>query len=429
MASSRYDDIVFISPDEGWAVNSNGQILHTTDGASSWTVQFQTPVEAGSPIYLRCVGFADRLLGWVGTVSGDHQLYETLDGGANWSPVHLPSDAPVKTCGLWVVNTSVVYASGTNDPRDPARMMKTVDGGGSWTAWSMEAHADALIDVHFFDSERGIVVGGKAKTKTGRRKDLRPVVLVTSDGGVTWDDRAADLELPLGEWGWKVDFVDDEVGYVSLESFANGAVLRTADGGLTWERLPVTDPQGNTNLEGVGFLDRTTGWVGGWGDESFAGGYTSATTDGGRTWLDANEVGKFVNRFRFFRPHVDLAFGCGEGVYKLSAASELAADAAVLPRDDRELLRTAHQRADVRPVVIEYDVPDGTQKVSLEVFDRFGTHVATVVSDDRPVPGRQVASWDVTDNAGLPLPAGTYLHRLTVDRVVESGILDLGVRR
>jgi hypothetical protein len=29
-------------------------------------------------------------------------------------------------------------------------------------------------------------------------------------------------------------------------------------------------------------------------------GLSSATTDGGRNWQDANDIGRFINRFRFF---------------------------------------------------------------------------------------------------------------------------------
>ena len=39
IATSRTDDIWFVSPDEGWAVNSNGQIIKTEDGGRSWTQQ------------------------------------------------------------------------------------------------------------------------------------------------------------------------------------------------------------------------------------------------------------------------------------------------------------------------------------------------------------------------------------------------------
>src|SRR3954447_17419025 len=89
LASSRTDDIWFLDPSTGWAVNSNGKIIFTSDGGATWRAQFQ------SNAYLRCVGFANRLKGWGGTLSDPERLYHTIDGGQTWSPVPiLPASAP-----------------------------------------------------------------------------------------------------------------------------------------------------------------------------------------------------------------------------------------------------------------------------------------------------------------------------------------------
>jgi photosystem II stability/assembly factor-like uncharacterized protein len=79
--AQRYADIWFITPELGWAVNSNGQILHTADGGNNWEVRFQVPPSASS-LWLRSVGFATDTRGWVGTTGGEIRLFETSDGGA-----------------------------------------------------------------------------------------------------------------------------------------------------------------------------------------------------------------------------------------------------------------------------------------------------------------------------------------------------------
>jgi photosystem II stability/assembly factor-like uncharacterized protein len=163
--ATRYDDIFFVTPQLGWAVNSNGQILRTADEGATWQEQFHVTGEDGD-VRLRCVGFATQARGWVGTTAGDTRLFDTNDGGATWNPVtNLPATAPDAVCGLSVVNESVVYASGTNFPfpqfNRPPRMMKTVDGGATWSAWDMTAHASLLVDTYFTSPEHGWVVGGK----------------------------------------------------------------------------------------------------------------------------------------------------------------------------------------------------------------------------------------------------------------------------
>ena len=57
-------------------------------------------------VYLRCVGFANASVGWVGTLTRRAGCTDTTDGGTTWSTVDdtLPAEAPVAVCGLSVVN-------------------------------------------------------------------------------------------------------------------------------------------------------------------------------------------------------------------------------------------------------------------------------------------------------------------------------------
>ena len=268
-----------------------------------WTEQLHDP-----EVYWRCVGFASATRGWAGTLTSHKTLFETRDGGTTWQAVtNLPPNPPSAICGMSVVSEQVVYLSGTNFPNRPPRMMKTTDGGASWTAIDMRPWASILIDTFFTSPTRGWVVGGKTDEAVATRANVKPVVLLTEDGGQTWVNRVAGLsqQFPKGEWGWKIQFLNDQVGFVSLENFSTGAILKTSDGGATWTRLAINDPQANANLEGVGFIDETHGWVGGWGDAQFLRLSTSQTTDGGQTWSNANEVGKATQSLSVLRSSGD----------------------------------------------------------------------------------------------------------------------------
>lgn len=426
-ASSRTDDIWFVDPMIGWAVNSDGKILKTNDGGVSWRQQFQTPIVRNRPIYLRSVGFANPLNGWVGTVSQEQRLYHTTDGGDTWAVVeNLPENAPVKICGLSVVNESVIYASGTNDPADiPARMMKTVDGGATWTAWDMSEHATILIDNYFVNPDCGWVVGGKADQSIPKpsRDQVIPVVLYTEDGGETWVNRVADLSssFPLGEWGWKIQFLNEMVGFVSLENFDQGAILKTTNGGKTWKRLRINDPQENANLEGIGFIDENQGWVGGWGDADFEGGFSSETKDGGQNWQDANQIGQFINRFRFFGDPVTVGYASGKTVYKYAMAP------AIAPLVERvaplSFLSTNAPAKFDQSVQIEYTLLEHTQTVRIDIWNQFGAYVRQLVDDTNPSAGQKSVVWDGKDDAGTSLPPGIFIYRLTVDGNAESRVI------
>jgi photosystem II stability/assembly factor-like uncharacterized protein len=422
VASSRTDDIWFIDPETGWAVNSNGQILMTTDGGASWTEQFRA-----DRTYLRCVGFANRMKGWVGTLTEARRLFHTEDGGARWSQVtNLPALAPAAICGLSVVNDSVIYASGTNFPNKPPRMIKSVDGGRTWSGWEMREHATLLVDCFFTSPERGWVVGGKANVSNPTRDDVKPVVLLTEDGGRTWVNRVANLQntFPSGEWGWKIFFLNASVGYVSLENLKAGAVLKTIDGGLTWTRQPINDQQGNANLEGIGFIDEGHGWVGGWGDADFRGGFSSETLDGGEHWRNANEIGRFLNRFRFFGNPVTTGYASGRTVFKYS--SEPVAPHLLERGRGTRILDTNEPQDSTGPVEITYTVASaGAKHLTIDIWDRFGQYIRSLRDERSPRPGNHLVTWDLKDDAGRDVPRGAYIYRITIDDQAESRIVRL----
>ncbi len=258
------------------------------------------------------------------------------------------------------------------------------------------------------------------------RDNVKPVVLLTEDGGKTWSNRVADLEdeFPLGEWGWKIFFLNEEVGYVSLENFCSGAVLKTTDGGQTWQRLAINDAQNNANLEGLGFVDEDHGWVGGWGSADMQRGSSSETTDGGRTWRDADwgeaVTGEFLNRFRFVGDPVTVGYASGNTIYKYSidpvpVVPQVAAAAA-----EPHLFDNAEPVEAFRPAHVPIIVPSGASRLEINIFDRFGDHVRHLSQQAHPTAGPRVLEWDVTNDAGERLDAGYYFVRATVDDQSDS---------
>jgi photosystem II stability/assembly factor-like uncharacterized protein len=416
----RTDDVFFIDASTGWAVNSAGSIIKTSDGGDSWVAQAEF-----EDVYLRSVGFANANVGWVGTLTSTHRLLHTTDGGASWRLVNnLPPGSPPAICGLSVVDANTVYGSGTNFPDRPAAIVKTTDGGATWTAINMSAHAAILVDIYFKNAMEGWVVGGRDDVgqPMARRKrdDVEPVVLHTVDGGATWTDRLEPIrrQMPRGEWGWKIQALDAQTMFVSLENLLDGAILRSDDGGLNWQRLRINDRQRNSNLEGIGFVDRDRGWVGGWGDIDFVGGFTSATADGGTTWDDANQIGFRLNRFRFIGNPVTVGYASGDTVYKFTdepAPAGIVAGAVAAAAAERRML---HGRA----VSIDVDVPNGARRLKVNVWDRFGRHVHLLADEIAPEPGARRLTWDFRDVEGEQQSAGAYILRVSIDGKSTSHI-------
>ena len=130
----RTDDIWFVDQEIGWAVNSNGQIVHTEDRRG---VVVRAIARRRRLLPVRRIRFSHAWLG--GHVDGFQALFQHAMAVRHWTAVaNLPPGTP--SANLWTVpwlSDQVVFASGTNFPNKPPAVIKTVDGGQTWTAIDM----------------------------------------------------------------------------------------------------------------------------------------------------------------------------------------------------------------------------------------------------------------------------------------------------
>jgi photosystem II stability/assembly factor-like uncharacterized protein len=143
----------------------------------------------------------------------------------------------------------------------------------SASVWTRQATGTFawLHAVHFVDERRGWAVGGKG------------ALLATEDGGRTWRARRSPTEDALRD----VYFSDQQTGWLVCERSIyqlkevdepRAYLLRTTDGGETWQRVEPAGQDVDARLTGMAFADATRGFV--FGEL----GALYATVDGGRTW-------------------------------------------------------------------------------------------------------------------------------------------------
>jgi photosystem II stability/assembly factor-like uncharacterized protein len=302
--ASRHDDIVFVGSERGWLVNTRGEIHRTDDGAATWT-----RIHSANNTFYRAVGFATETRGWVGNLNffnnpiPDVALFETGDGGVSWTNItsRIAGVRPVGICGLQVLDAQTIFAVGRWN--GPAVFVRSLDGGATWAGIDLAPLATGLVDVHFFNRDEGIIVGGRGVGNAAAAQDSsRTVILTTDDGGTTWTTRY--VSAARGKWAWKISFPSRQVGYVSTQGgTTDGVVVKTMDGGRTWVELGAAPGFG---FSGIGFIDEQTGWV-------TADTTAYATNNGGAAWHEVR-LGRNVNKFRFVSP--TLGFAAGDAVYR-----------------------------------------------------------------------------------------------------------------
>ena len=184
----------------------------------------------------------------------------------------------------------------------------------------------------------------------------------------------------------------------------------------------------NANLEGIGFLNATEGWVGGWGDQQFASGKSSVTADGGRTWTNADAIGTFINRFRFFGNPVTAGYAAGKTIYKYARKADFA-PLAVLALDaapSRKFFASAATEFfSAAEVPIAFTLPAGSQRATIHIWNRFGKNVRTLLDERSPAAGPRTIGWNCRDDHGEPVQDGVYIYRLTIDGDAESRVIAL----
>lgn len=399
-AKSRIDDFFFISPLIGWAVKiDSGQIYKTTDGGLQWSKQLDT--SQPSRVAFRSIGFADSLFGWAGVLSNPTAyLWQTSDGGTNWSVVpNLPS-GPIGICGISVVNRSVIYGCGNYNPGSP-HLIKTTNGGQTWTAITMSTQAGSLVDCYFWSPDSGFVVGSGVSGSTLLEK--KATVLFTSDGGQTWQEKY--LGNRTGELSWKITFPGFNVGFVSIwpaTSSQQQFYLKTTDRGATWQeqQLPF-----NNSGEGIGFTaDGSRGWIGGWGS-------TYETTNGGVTWT-INTILMNLNRVRFIND--SIAYASGQTIYKYTSQDipvGMQNSYPLMPRESR--LDQNYPNPFNPSTTIEFTI-HRPQFVSLKVVNALGQEIATLANEELE-EGLYRKTWN-----GVGWPSGTYFYKLVTSDFSET---------
>src|SRR4029077_1667087 len=231
--------------------------------------------------------FVDQDHGWLSVQTpygfggyGPGPLYRTLDGGRSWTIE--ATSAAFSNSGCRAIGKPVFSSPTTgwfsapcgSNPPPPLAYFVTHDSGRTWTVQTIASSVCCSPpSPRFFDSANGWLI-----------EPNTPVLMMTSDGGVTWTQHGLPA-LPgfacTGKHGENltctdqffdaVSFVDPNQGwaFISKAPKAKGGVAhvvrfeRTEDGGKTWTpiRSNLLGSTADLSQSTMTFVDRSDGFL------------------------------------------------------------------------------------------------------------------------------------------------------------------------
>jgi photosystem II stability/assembly factor-like uncharacterized protein len=191
-----------------------------------------------------------------GLYSGEGTIIKTVDGGDTWSQIYPATGTQGLLKSVFFTSNDVGYAGGLND-----LLIKTTDGGATWTDISPSTAGDIFHTIVFYDENHGIAVANPIAI-------AESTIYVTADAGASW---VAATGLVQGVY----DLAYSNQNTVIAVGKPVRRISKSTDGGLTWTLVDEGLP--DKLLLGVDF-------AGDYGVAVGSNGDTYITNDAGDNW-------------------------------------------------------------------------------------------------------------------------------------------------
>lgn len=322
--------ILFINDHDGYILNTNGDLLRTTDRGVSWRMEKNIPlaytmdykdstfiVTAFASVYVSKdlgqtwekhtinqpenfeVQIVSRDTIILSSIFPDNptHVFISVDRGNSWQA----ENPPIIIKSFWMINSHEGFASSYNylykttdgstwnipDSTAPGgstcikfrnkdvgflfgqgHLWRTLDGGSHWTASASQVGAE-IKDIEFLDANTLLAVGEDG------------IMLRSIDNGVTWTGVSTG---PADAYGlYSACVVNSNTGFAVGH---RGRILKTINGGLTWNQYAPT----YVDMVAVDFITDSIGFAATWSN-------MYKTTDAGSTWTDLGFA--IADRFQF----------------------------------------------------------------------------------------------------------------------------------
>jgi hypothetical protein len=178
------------------------------------------------------------------------------------------------------------------------KILKTADGGITWTELYVSSENLFLSNIHFFNSNDGVVTAFPSDNHG------KFMIFTTSDSGNNWvrvpDENLPHLNGAEAPYNYSMSAVGDTIWTVSTKA----RVWKSTDKGHHWNKYSTGD-----NEAVVSNIKMRDGMHGLWGlnDELYR------TSDGGETWEEIEPVGTWFTNDLAYVPGIGSSYTIDEG--------------------------------------------------------------------------------------------------------------------
>jgi len=259
-----------------WVSGSNGSVGKTNDGGITW--KWLKPKGYEKIDFRDIEAFDDKQAIIVGIASPAYIL-KTVDGGETWTENYKNVDSAIFLDGLsfWDKNKGLVFGDPINDHM---QLLKTQDAGKTWQDISANLKTKLTKGEASFAASGTTIKalpGGKTWIASGGTVSN---IYFSPDYGETWQVFKCPILQGENSTGpFSIDFLNEKIGitvggnYVKDKENTNN-ILLTNDGGKTWQK-PASPVLGFRS--GVTYINAKTLIATGTSG-------TDISTDGGQNW-------------------------------------------------------------------------------------------------------------------------------------------------
>jgi photosystem II stability/assembly factor-like uncharacterized protein len=301
---ARLRGVSAVSDQVAWASGTNGTVLRTSDGGTTWQ---KLAIGGAEKLDFRDIDAVDDKTAYVLSIGAGElsRIYKTSDAGLTWVEQFVNRDpkAFFDAMAFWDARRGVAISDSVDGQ---FVILTTTDGGASWVRVPASALPPALPNEGFFAaSGTNVTVAAPNHVWVGTGAASEARVLRSSDGGRTWALSKTPLDAGPSAGIFSIAFSDATHGIVvggdyKAEAVAGNNGALTSDGGATW--TPVTGLSGFRSV--IAYTPGNASSIVAIGPSG-----TDVSSDRGRTW--APITGPGFHAFSFAR-RAAVGFGVGE---------------------------------------------------------------------------------------------------------------------